>query len=298
MKYEVISTVCETENLTKAARRLNYSQSAVSQVIQNFEKELGITLFERSKSGVKPLPGVKPIIESLNIIGEEEKKIKEFAESIRELDHGVVRMGALSRIITKWFPDIFQSFGEEFPNIRYEVLGGSLQELRQRLEKEEIDFAFMSSMGARGYAFTPLIKDELVVLFPRKHRLSAQKSVSIQELKKENIMLPSESLDFEIGEALKGIDLHKGEAKFYFEDDIVIMKFVEKGFGVCVLPRLFVDIIGKEFDLEIKSFDKKAYRILGIAYPNKKYMTPASTKFLDYVFKWFKDKENQMLTLP
>lgn len=40
MNYDVINEVCEMKNLTKAAKALNYSQSAVSQTIQNYEKSL------------------------------------------------------------------------------------------------------------------------------------------------------------------------------------------------------------------------------------------------------------------
>lgn len=109
MNYDVINEVCETKNLTKAAKALNYSQSAVSQTIQNYEKSLGITLFERSKTGVEPLPFVKPIIDSIQIIAKEEKRIKEYAESIRDLRQGMVRMGCLTRIATKWLPDILKN---------------------------------------------------------------------------------------------------------------------------------------------------------------------------------------------
>lgn len=38
MNYEIICAVCETENLSKAAQHLNYSQSAVSQAIKNYEE--------------------------------------------------------------------------------------------------------------------------------------------------------------------------------------------------------------------------------------------------------------------
>lgn len=107
MNYEILYTVCREGNLTKAAKKLNYSQSAVSQAVRSFEKTLGITLLERSKTGVKPLPGVLPIIESLRVISEEEKKMKYFAESICQLDQGLIRIGCLTRVATKWFPDIF-----------------------------------------------------------------------------------------------------------------------------------------------------------------------------------------------
>jgi len=154
MNYEVIKAVCETGNLSKAAKMLNYSQSAVSQTIQNYEKQLGITLFERSKTGVKPLPGVLPIIESVKKIADEEKKIKEFAESIRDLEQGVVRIGSLTRIVTKWLPDIFAQLERDYPNIRYQLETGSLYELQDYLENDKADFALMSSLAAKNYALT------------------------------------------------------------------------------------------------------------------------------------------------
>jgi len=294
MNYEVIKAVCETGNLSKAAKMLNYSQSAVSQTIQNYEKQLGITLFERSKTGVKPLPGVLPIIESVKKIADEEKKIKEFAESIRDLEQGVVRIGSLTRIVTKWLPDIFAQLERDYPNIRYQLETGSLYELQDYLENDKADFALMSSLAAKNYAFTPIVKDEMMVLLPKGHPLAAQESVNIQELKKENFMITSEGLDFEIGDILKSIGINEGNAKYRFNDDIIIMKFVELGLGVSILPKLFLDIIGEGFDMEIRSLTKPYYRILGIAYPNKTHMPPVATKFIDYMLKWFKQNRGNI----
>ena len=53
-KYEIILKAYETGNITKTAESLNYTQSAVSQAINNYEKELGFAIFIRSKSGVSP----------------------------------------------------------------------------------------------------------------------------------------------------------------------------------------------------------------------------------------------------
>ena len=54
-KYQTILAVCETHSISKAASKLNYTQSAVSQTIKNFEKELGVPLFKRSKQGMELL---------------------------------------------------------------------------------------------------------------------------------------------------------------------------------------------------------------------------------------------------
>lgn len=54
-KYEIILDVCNTGSISKTAAKFNYTQSAVSQLIKNFERELGISLFKRTKQGVQLL---------------------------------------------------------------------------------------------------------------------------------------------------------------------------------------------------------------------------------------------------
>ena len=64
-KYEIILKAYETGNITKTAESLNYTQSAVSQAINNYEKELGFAIFIRSKSGVSPTADGLRIIDSI-----------------------------------------------------------------------------------------------------------------------------------------------------------------------------------------------------------------------------------------
>ena len=57
-KYDVILDVYENQSISKAAQKHNYTQSAVSQTIRNYEKEIGLKLFKRSKNGMEALPGI------------------------------------------------------------------------------------------------------------------------------------------------------------------------------------------------------------------------------------------------
>ena len=57
-KYEILLQVCESGSISKAAQELNYTQSAVSQAVRSFEKEIGAPLFRRSLCRLRPpLPG-------------------------------------------------------------------------------------------------------------------------------------------------------------------------------------------------------------------------------------------------
>ena len=55
-KYKVLLKAIETKSLSSAATTLGYSISGISRMIHSLEKELGLSLLERSRDGVVPTP--------------------------------------------------------------------------------------------------------------------------------------------------------------------------------------------------------------------------------------------------
>ena len=52
-KYEAFLKTIELGSITKAAEALCYSQSGISRMIQEVEKELSLSLLERGRGGVR-----------------------------------------------------------------------------------------------------------------------------------------------------------------------------------------------------------------------------------------------------
>lgn len=52
LKYLAFVKTVEKGSFTLAAQELNYAQSSISKMVADLEKEWGMTLLERSKSGV------------------------------------------------------------------------------------------------------------------------------------------------------------------------------------------------------------------------------------------------------
>lgn len=109
-KYQTILSVCETRSISKTAALLNYTQSAVSQTIKNFEKELGLELFIRSKNGMELKSDMAWIKESLRTICEAENQIARTAASLSTLDSGLIRIGTIQSISYHWLPGIIKDF--------------------------------------------------------------------------------------------------------------------------------------------------------------------------------------------
>ena len=138
-KYEIILNVCETHSISKTAAQLNYTQSAISQAIKGYEKELGFPLFKRSKHGMELMPNTEEILESLKIICAEENRISQIAANLTSLDSGYIRIGTIQSVSYHWLPDILKLFSEKYPNIRFELTASGFAETLSKAGEEMDD---------------------------------------------------------------------------------------------------------------------------------------------------------------
>lgn len=245
-KYEIILNVCETHSISKTASKLNYTQSAISQAIKSYEKELGFPIFKRSKHGMEPIPGTEDVFTSLRIICQEEEKIQQIASSRANLDSGFIRIGTIQSISYHWLPDILKQFSEVYPNIRFELT---------------VD----------GFS---VLKD---------HPLSDQITVSLSNINNEHFVLSSDGLDYETGKIFE-LNNIKPKIQYRLNEDYATIKMVEQGFGVTILPKLLLK--DAPFHVCIRSFTEHYSRTLGVAYTNEASLSPATQRFLNYVKEW------------
>lgn len=283
-KYNIILKVYETGNITKAAEALNYSQSAVSQMIHNYEKELGFPIFIRSKSGVSPTSEGSQIIESIRRILLEEKQIQEYSSNIRELHSGTIRVGSFTSVSILWLPQLMKSFGELYPNIHFEVVSGNYQDLTDMLKKGSINCSFLSATAASDLHFIPLYRDEYVVVCPTNHPFSQMASIPISLLANETFIMPGEGTGSELGAIFSQNNIRLTQCKYVSTDDAILFAMVENHLGITLLPRLVVDSMNAH--VCVRPLKEHYFRSLGIAYNDIRYTSKATLKFLEFIKVW------------
>ena len=283
LKYDIILDICNTHSLSATAEKYSYSQPAVSQIVKNFEKELGMQLFTRTKGGML-LPGTEGIISSLRKICYEEDNIKLIASRLTSLENGHIRIGTLQSISYHWLPDILQEFSEEYPNITFEITVGGSKKIQDKLQQNKLDIIFSSDYKlASNVSFYPLGSDELMVLTSRTHPLSEHLSVSIQDIANEEYISDVDKLDFEAGEILDKYGIQP-QIRFYMNDDFAVQKMVEAGFGISILPQLL--LYHTPFDICLPPYTEHFKRTLRKTLRNDTDISPAVQKLLEYVRNW------------
>lgn len=110
LKYMAFIKTVETGSFTKASELLNYSQSGISRMINDLEKEWKIILLERNKSGVKLTSDGLRILPYIKRVCGEYEKLKMQIDDINGLQSGLIRIGTFSSVATHWLPEIISKF--------------------------------------------------------------------------------------------------------------------------------------------------------------------------------------------
>lgn len=131
-------------NLSLAARKIHITQSALSQMITNFETEEELLLFERRNGRFEQLtPSGKLLYEyALEIVSKyEEMKDMIRRESLKQ--KGTIRIGMPSAILRMYFLSFLPQFILEHPELEIEIIEGGAKDLKKKLLKNELDLAVL-----------------------------------------------------------------------------------------------------------------------------------------------------------
>ncbi len=279
-KYLSFVKTVEYGSFTKAAEILNYTQSGISRMIADLEKEWGVTLLERSKYGVKPTSdGMKLLPYAQNLCVDFDK-LKMQVDELNGLQSGLIRIGTFSSVATHWLPNIIKEFQKDYPNIDYELLLGDYTEIEEWIHTGRVDCGFLRLPTHPDFETVFLEKDKLMAIIPENHPLKDSNKFPVTALCDEPFMLLEKGAKAEISEIFERNNLTPN-VKFTTWDDYAVMSMVESGLGIAILPELILKRV--PYKIIAKELDVPAYRNIGLALRDKKTASLAVKRFIDYL---------------
>lgn len=279
-KYMAFVKTVEYGSFTKAAEILNYSQSGISRMINDLEKEWKVVLLERGKSGVRlTSDGMKLLPHAKSVCVEYEKLQMEIDE-LNGLQSGLIRIGTFSSVATHWLPNIIKEFQRTYPGIDYELLLGDYTEIEGWISDGRVDCGFLRLPTCSDFETIFLEQDRLLAILPEKHPLVRFDKVPVAALCDEPFMLLEKGAKTEVSEIFERCNL-KPKVHFTTWDDYAIMSMVESGLGLSILPELILKRV--PYQIVAKELDVPAYRKIGVALRSKKTASLAVKRFLEYL---------------
>jgi LysR family transcriptional regulator, hca operon transcriptional activator len=185
--------VAEAGSLTvAAARRLHTSQPSLSRQIRDLEDELGAQLLTRRARGIELTPAGRAFLDHARLVLSQVEAAGEAARRVAHPSRPRFTMGFLTGHELKWMPEALRILHDELPNVDVMISSQYSPLLADGLSKGKIDAAFLRrERGVPDLAFRLLVKESLMVVLPRDHRLAALKSIGPRDLVGETFVTVS-----------------------------------------------------------------------------------------------------------
>jgi len=278
----VLQKIVELGSFTKAADKLGYTQSAVSQIIASLEEELAIKLLYRSRVGIRLTLEGEELYPFIQLAVFQHQAMHEKADEIKGLETGLIRIGTISSISCHWLPGLIKHFQELYPKVRFVLHQGDYTSIPEWVRTGEVDFGFVNPDAVSGLETQFIKEGELRAVVPADHTLAARPSVTLEELAKEPFLLLEEGNLSEPLEAFRALGLEP-DITLRVHDDYSILSMIETGLGISILPEL---VLRKtNYDVAILPIEPAVTRKIGLVMKEQQTLPIACKHFLAFLMR-------------
>lgn len=289
-QLEYIVQIAEEKNITKAAKKMYITQSALNQTLLKLEKEIGALLFKRTKLSLELTEIGELYVKQAKKIIEIKNETYEQIDELKEIYNSTIKIGLTPERGMLMFLSIYPIFHATFPNIKIEPLEANVEEQNKMLEEGRLDIGFVNVSETQKIKnkYQLIRKERLLLAVPVKFLsdiTSDELGEIIEKIKeKEFVMLPQNTTIRKIvDEVLKKYDK---ALKILFEskNSSILIKMVEKELACTIISEIHMlksekikyFYLGESCDLEYS-----------VTYRENKYLSKPIKKFIELANKYW-----------
>ncbi|MCR5182332.1 MAG: LysR family transcriptional regulator [Clostridia bacterium] len=294
--YQYLRILAETGSFKAAAEEIHITQQGLSYAISKIERELGVTLFERTPRGtVLTEAGIVAIdyarrIDSLN------EEMKANLSLLKRTEKRSIRIAVQQGMHDIYKIDFTSSFARENPDVEVKVQVYTDYEVDRIILNSECDIGFSSGLlDPEKFNIYPLDEVKFVAVMSSEHPLAERHSIGIGDLKGVKVCLANEKSKYyhyfiEMA-AKKQFDL---DVAFVFPELEYIPYVVQENLGIVISPDYaYRDNIDPDIVVRPLAIDD-AYLFALVTERNKK-PSGITRDFISYVTAKVRDAKKQAL---
>ena len=246
-QLETFVAVAEEASFTRASDRLHVVQSAVSAGVRKLERELGVTLFERSTHRVRLSDAGRALLPEARRTLAAAAAAREAVDQVRGGLRGTVVLGTMQAqaMHTVNVPGLLAAFQARYPDVTVNVrhAGGS-SAMADEVREGRLDLAFVALPGRHwpGLELVALGREPVALAVPVGHRLAGRTAVELAELSQETMIdLPTgwgTRMATDRSFAAAGV---RRTVAYEVNDTASVIEFIRHGLAIGMLPPSFVD---------------------------------------------------------
>jgi DNA-binding transcriptional LysR family regulator len=291
-QLEMFRSVVESGTFTRAAQRLQVSQSAISRQLKLLEEEIGTLLLRRTGRGVVLTPDGELLLKTANRIHRDLQEVVAQISEKQALQRGIIRLGGGMTVCLYILPRLLKKFRTLYKEVDLHVTSGTSEAILRQLRNHQVDLGLLTlPIVEADLEVQPVLKEEMVVVTAPRHPLTRERAVEPRSLGRYPLIL------FE-----QGSNTRKVLDGFFLEQEIpvtvametenveIIKAMVSSGLGVTVIPYAAIAA-----DMRTRRFawarvrGRRLYRETGWVYLKSDYVPRAIPEMLR-VFDSIKDQ--------
>ncbi len=280
-----LKTIADEGSFGRAATRLGYTQSAVSQQIAALERIVGLQLIERP-GGPRPISMTeagRTLLRHAEAIEARLHAAKADMKALEAGDAGQLRVGTFQSVGARIIPTLLRRFTEAHPAVEV-VLRESQDEseLLELIARGELDLTFWTlPVGEEPYESVELLRDPYVLVVPAGSPLVALKrtptlkEIALQPLIGFNHCSAMDQVESHLASTGRSLNV-----VFRSDNNATVQGLVGAGVGVSVAPRLTVD----DDDPSTETIDLQGRipaRVIGLVWHRDRHRSSAADAFIE-----------------
>lgn len=234
----VVAEVARTQSVTRAADRLNVTQSAVSHQLRDIEERLGTPLFVRSGRRMLLTDAGRRLVETADRVLEDIARAESAVVRLARNQAGEFRVCTQCHTGYHWLPPLLEIVRRRFPDIEVRIAAEHTMHAVGALIDGRLDLAIINEASTdRRVKVRPLFEDEHAAIVAPAHRWATRAFVSPQELAAERLYLYSRSVEdsYIVQQVMRPAGVAPSHVTFLQLTE-AILEMVKAGMGVSVLP--------------------------------------------------------------
>ncbi len=249
-QLEYVVAVDTWRHFATAAEKCFVTQPTLSMAIQKLEEELGVRIFDRSKTPLVPTDEGEVIIQQARSVLKEAERLRELVKERKGEMVGELRLGVIPTLAPYVLPLFLDRFLSRYPSVKLVVTEQVTETIVERLKKHQLDAGLLvTPLHDPGIIERPLFYEEFVVYVSPVETAYKKRYVLADDIDIRHLWLLQE------GHCMRSQIMHLCELRtqaanarnFEYEAGSIetLKKMVEMNNGITILPELALQDFSK-----------------------------------------------------
>jgi len=190
-QLEIFLEVARLSSFSRAAEKRFRTQPAISSQIRALEEEVGARLLDRSGGRVSLTVAGKLFFKYAEDTLEEKKSILTAIAETEHVPRGQIVVAANEGTCLHILPEVFAQFKRNYPDVAVSIKRADYAKILESVSDLSVDFGVVSlPVTDNRLQCVPVHRDELVVITPPGHPLTAKQEVTVAEVAEYRLVVP------------------------------------------------------------------------------------------------------------